>query len=125
MPFDEDLAVRVRAALGDTYGLTERQMFGGLAFMLNGNMACGVLKDRLVVRVGAPGYEAALARPHTEPMTFTGMPLKGMIYVLPDGVKTSRALSGWVKRGLEFAQSLPAKQPAAKKPAAKAKKRAR
>jgi TfoX/Sxy family transcriptional regulator of competence genes len=122
MPYDEDLAVRVRAAFGDTYGLTERVMFGGICFMLNGNMTCGVVKDRLMVRVGRDAYEATLARPHTAPMTFTGRPLSGMIYVLPEGLKTSRALTTWVKRAAAFAQTLPAKKKTAKKKTKAARK---
>jgi TfoX/Sxy family transcriptional regulator of competence genes len=105
MPFDENLAIRVRAALDDV-DVIEKQMFGGLAFMINGHMACGVIKDRLVLRIGE-AYEAALRKPHTEPMTFTGKPLKGMIYVRPEGTKAGKSLAAWVKQAVDHALSLP------------------
>lgn len=117
MPYDEDLAVRVRAALGDAKGVTEKQMFGGIAFMVNGNMTAGVLRDRLVLRLG-DAAEAALKEQHTEPMTFTGRVAKGMIYVAPPGYKTAASLNKWVKRALAHAESLPTKK---KKPVAKKK----
>ena len=124
MAYDEDLAVRVRAALGDIENVTERQMFGGLALMVNGNMTAGVMKDRLMLRLGV-GAERALNEKHTEPMTFTGMALKGMIYVLPAGYKTNASLNKWVQRALAFAQALPPKKPKKKKAAAPTKKAAK
>ncbi|MBW3669776.1 MAG: TfoX/Sxy family protein, partial [Actinobacteria bacterium] len=72
MPFDEGLAQRVRELLEDGPDASERKMFGGLAFMLGGNMCCGIVGDELMVRVGPDGYEAALARPHAREMDFTG-----------------------------------------------------
>ena len=109
MAFDEELAMRVRAALGDA-PIVEQKMFGGITFMLNGHMTCGVIKDRLVLRLG-DAFEEALQKPHTEPMTFTGVPLKGMIYVLPAGVRTPKSLAAWVSRAVEHARSLPPKKP--------------
>jgi hypothetical protein len=84
-------------------------MFGGLAFMLHGKMFCGILKDDLVVRVGPDGYEKALSRAHTRPMDFTGRPMKGYVFVAPGGLKTDKMLGKWIKKGVEFASSLPRK----------------
>jgi len=84
-------------------------MFGGLCFMLNGNMCMGVEKDRLMVRVGPDGYEEAIAQPGASEMDFTGRPLKGMVYVSQDAVQDDDVLAEWVERGAKFALSLPAK----------------
>lgn len=107
MPYSEDLATKVRGLLQLNDGLSEKQMFGGLAFMLNGNMACGVVGEELMVRVGPDNYQAALGERYTRPMDFTGRPLKGMVYVEEDAV--AEDLDGWVTRGAEFAGSLPPK----------------
>ncbi len=84
-------------------------MFGGIAFMLNGNMCCGVINDDLMVRVGPDGFEDALGRPHARPMDFTGRPMKGFVFVGSEGTDASATLIGWVQRGVAFAGSLPAK----------------
>lgn len=105
--YDEDLANRVREALGGTKGVRERKMFGGLAFMVHGNMACGIVGDELMVRVGPEAYEQALSQPHAREMDFTGRSMKGMVYVAADGVKNGRSLKAWVERGLGYATSLP------------------
>lgn len=110
MAFDEGLAHRLREAITDEAGLVERKMFGGLAFMLGGNMCCGVVGERLMVRVGPAAYEAALKRPHARPMDFTGKPLKGMVYVEPAGFESDKDLAAWVQAGVTFARSLPAKR---------------
>jgi TfoX/Sxy family transcriptional regulator of competence genes len=115
MAYDETLAARARTALAEQYGLSEKHMFGGLSFLLNGNMCCGIVGDKLMVRVGPDAYDAALAKPHTREMDFTGRPLKGMVYVSPDGVRTDSALSAWVRRGTSFAASLPPKKPKKRK----------
>ena len=81
MMYSEVLAARVRTSLAGQNGLEEKRMFGGLTFMVNGNMCCGVLNDYLVVRVGPDRFADALSRPHARPMDFTGRPLKGMVYV--------------------------------------------
>lgn len=107
MAYDEDLAERVRSVIGTPFD--ERKMFGGLAFMLGGNMACGIVGDELMVRVGAEAYEDALSRPHAREMDFTGKAMKGMVYVAPTGLKNKRSLSAWVKRGVDHASSLPPK----------------
>ena len=85
MPYDEQLAERVRAVLAGQPGLTERKMFGGLAFMLAGNMCVGVENDRLMLRLGQDLYEEALTRPHAAPMDFIGRPMKGFVFVAPGG----------------------------------------
>jgi len=102
MSYDERIAARVRALLGKRRDVVERKMFGGLTFMVNGAMCCGVTSEALVVRVGPAEYERALAEPHARPMDFTGKPLVGMVYVDPPGYRTARALARWIQRGLDF-----------------------
>lgn len=109
MAYDEKLATRVRTLLKRKPAFTERKMFGGIAFMLRGHMCCGVLNDDLVVRVAPRGYADALAQPHVRPMDFTGRALKGFVYVGRGGWRTDRALAGWVRHGVNFVASLPAK----------------
>ena len=111
MPFDESLAERVRRLLKRRRGVTERRMFGGICFMVGGNMACGVERDRLVIRTGPERYERAMKRPHARPMTFTGRPLKGFIYVDAPGFRSPAALKAWITLGADFAASLPKKRP--------------
>ena len=109
MAFDERLAQRVRETLGRARSITEQRMFGGLCFLVNGNMCCGVERDRLVVRVGPKQYEQALSKPHARPMDFTGRPLTGFVYVSAKGYRTAASLKAWVSYGLDFAKSLPSK----------------
>jgi TfoX/Sxy family transcriptional regulator of competence genes len=109
MAFDEAVAGRVRKALAGAPDVVEKRMFGGVAFMVRGNMCCGVIDDRLMLRVGPDGYEAALSRPHAKPMDFTGRPMKGMVYVEPAGFASVGDLKSWIARAMEFALSLPAK----------------
>jgi hypothetical protein len=109
MPYDTLLAIRIRAALGPLTGLGEKKMFGGVGFMLNGNMACGVHKNDMIVRVGPAGYAEALSRPHTHVFDMTGHPMAGWIMVAPEGCATESDLQTWVGQGLAFARSLPAK----------------
>jgi hypothetical protein len=111
MAFDEELADRTRAALGEVRGVTEIRMFGGLCFTVHGNMAVGVTGDDLMVRLAPEDAEAALAQPGVRPMDFTGRPMKGFVFVGAEGLKTERMLQGWVDRGVGFASSLPPKQP--------------
>ncbi len=110
MAYDEELAGRVRAALADFQGISERKMFGGLAFLLGGNMCCGVVGEELMVRVGAEGYAAALSEPHAREMDFTGRPLSGFVYVASDGLTSDGDLRAWVERGARYAASLPVKR---------------
>ena len=109
MAYDEKLAERVRRVLAADPSLTERKMFGGLSFMLAGNMCCGVVGEELVARVGPERYEEALARPHARPMDFTGKPLTGFVYVAPEGHTTDRDLQDWIGMAEGFVRTLPAK----------------
>ena len=109
MAFDPELGDRVRETLGPRAAFTERAMFGGLAFMVGGHMACGVIGDDLVLRLGPDGAEDALERPGVRPMDFTGRPMKGYVYVAPDGIGDDRALGEWLDRALAFVATLPAK----------------
>jgi TfoX/Sxy family transcriptional regulator of competence genes len=124
MAFDEGLAQRVREALSDQRDISERRMFGGLAFMQRGHMIVGVVKGGLMARVGAEGYAAALAEPHAREMDFTGRPLTGFVYVEPAGFETDAQLQHWVRRCTAFAATLPAKPPAIDGPARRTSTRA-
>jgi TfoX/Sxy family transcriptional regulator of competence genes len=106
MAYDEKLAKRIRTLLGRSGEFDERKMFGGIAFMVDGHMCCGIVDRTLMLRVGAEAYNKALRRPHTRMMDFTGRPLKGYIYVDPPGLKTAAALASWLNRGLTFIQDL-------------------
>ena len=109
MAFDETVAVRIRKALTESPDVVEKRMFGGIAFMVRGNMCCGVIGDRLMLRVGSKGYETALSRPHVKVMDFTGRPMKGMVYVEPAGFASDGDLKAWIARATGFALSLPPK----------------
>jgi TfoX/Sxy family transcriptional regulator of competence genes len=109
MPYEEQLVERVRGVFAKNRNVAERKMFGGLTFMVRGNMACGVAGDRLMVRVGADGYDDALARPHVRPMDFTGRQMTSFVFVEPAGLKKDTDLKAWVQRGVDFAMSLPSK----------------
>jgi hypothetical protein len=111
--YDEDLAWRVRAVLPAAEAVTERQMFGGLAFMLGGHMFCGVVRDSLMVRLGPEGAERALNQPHVRPMDFTGRPMKGMVFVGPGGLHDA-ALREWVTAAAAFTCTLPPKPAASR-----------
>jgi TfoX/Sxy family transcriptional regulator of competence genes len=110
MAYEEELAHRVRELLAGEPGLSEMSMFGGLAFLLHGNMAVAVSsKGGLMLRCDPDEMEAALARAHTGPMLMRGRPAKGWLRVAADGLRTKRQLEPWVRRGVAFAQSLPPK----------------
>lgn len=115
MAYDETTAERVRRILSRRRDVVEKNMFGGLCFMVNGSMCCGFTSTAFMVRVGPAHYEEALAQPHARPMDFTGRPLAGMVYVDPAGFKTDAALSKWVQRGVDFVSALPRKKRATKK----------
>jgi hypothetical protein len=104
---DEQLVERIRAVLKGTCDADERRMFGGVCFTINGNMACGVVKSDLVVRVGPNKHEHALEQLHVRPMDFTGRPMNGYVFVAPPGIKSESSLKGWVGAGLAHAQTLP------------------
>ena len=109
MAYDESLADRIRAALEGNEGVTERKMFGGIAFMLDGNMCCGVVKDELIVRLSRDEGDRALEEPGVRPMDFTGRPMRGMVFVSPAVLADDDELRGWVGRGVAFAGTLPPK----------------
>jgi TfoX/Sxy family transcriptional regulator of competence genes len=109
MAYDEGLAERIRGELAEQQGVQEKHMFGGLSFLLNGNMAVGVIKDDMVVRADPEQYDALLELPHACPMDFTGRPMKGWIYVAPDGLAEDADLRAWIGRGVAYAGSLPPK----------------
>ena len=108
MAYDLKLAERIRSQL-DGIPFVERKMFGGVGFLLSGNMACGVNKNDLIVRVNPEKHSALLKKPHAKPFDMTGRPMKGWLVVEADGCKTDKQLSTWVKEGVEFALTLPAK----------------
>ena len=110
MPVDQDFAHRIRAELADVEGITEKAMFGGLGFLLRGNMAVGIMSTGdLMVRVGAEGTDDALAKPHTRLFEMRGRSMTGWVIVDVGAVKTKRQLGPWVRRGVAFASSLPPK----------------
>ena len=110
MAYDEDLAQRVRENLLGTPNLNEMKMFGGIAFLVNGNMACGVTQNDLMVRLGAESSERALAAPHVKPFAMSGRaPMSGWVLVEPAGIAAEEALQEWVRQGLRYASSLPPK----------------
>jgi hypothetical protein len=106
MAYDLALADRIRRAVTDRAGVTEKKMFGGLAFLLDGKTFCGIVKNDLMVRVGPDRYEESLRRRHVRPMDFTGRPLNGYIYVGPDGCRTQQMVEAWVERGTAFVATL-------------------
>lgn len=109
MAYDTELAARLRSTLSDLPDVTERKMFGGVAFMVGGHMCCGVAGEDVMLRVGPDAYEAALAEPHAREMDFTGRPLKGYVYVAPKGIATDRDLEAWVGKAVRFVRTLPPK----------------
>ena len=110
MAYDEDLANRIRELIASERGVQEKQMFGGLAFLLNGNMSVAVSgRGGLMVRIPREDTEKLVARDHVEPMVMGGREMRGWIRVSNDGVKTKRQLAGWVNRGVDYARTLPPK----------------
>ena len=109
MAFDENLAVRIRTALDRKKGVEEKKMFGGLGFLLHGNMLVGVWKDSPIVRLGPDEHEAALLEPHVKEFDITGRPMKGWVMVAAEGVVDEGAVKSWVQRAVKFVGKLPAK----------------
>lgn len=107
--YDEHLVARIRERLGSIDGVVELTMFGGWGVTVRGNMAVGVMDGDLIVRVGPDGFDEALARPGVRPFDFTGRSMTGWVFVASNAVANGRSLSGWVARGVDYAQSLPAK----------------
>jgi TfoX/Sxy family transcriptional regulator of competence genes len=124
MAYDTKLAERIRKTLARRRGVTEKAMFGGLAFLLEGKMFVGIVRDELMVRVGSEHHEEATAQPNARTMDFTGRPMKGYVFVAPAGLRDDDALAAWIERGRAFvAESVLAKP--ASKPRAVARPRAR
>ena len=109
MAFDEQLAESIRSLLGRKAGLVEKKMFGGLAFLINGNMSVGVHGKELIVRIDPKTTEAALQEPGARIFDITGRPMKGWLLVGGAAVKDSASLAKWVRRGADYAASLPKK----------------
>ena len=109
MAYDERLTERVLDILGAEPSLVQKKMFGGVAVMLQGNLACGVMRDDLIVRVPKDEYAAALAQPHVREMDFTGRPMRGWVVVGPEGTDDDASLQDWVATGAAYALSLPPK----------------
>lgn len=106
MAYDETLANRIRRVVRLRANVTEKKMFGGLAFRLDGRMFCGIVKNDLMVRVGPERYPAALAEAHVRPMDFTGRPMNGYVFVGPGGSQTEKAVKQWVDQGAAFVATL-------------------
>ena len=110
MAYDERLAERVRELLAAESGVSEKRMFGGLAFLLDGNMAVAASSQGgLLVRVGPDAFDDALARKGASPMEMRGRPMMGWVRVAPDALTRKPQLESWVRRGLGFARTLPSK----------------
>jgi TfoX/Sxy family transcriptional regulator of competence genes len=109
MAYDEGLAQRIRECLDELPNVVEKKMFGGLAFMIDGNMSVGVIKSELMLRVGPERYEQILALPYARKMDFTGKPLTGFVYVGEPGIESDEDLQQWVDRALVFNKTLPPK----------------
>lgn len=109
MAYDEGLAHRVREVLTDKNGVVEKKMFGGLCFMIVDHMACGIIGDTLMARVGPNAYDESLAKENVSEMDFTGRAMRGMIYVNADGLEADEDLDYWVNACVAFVMSLPPK----------------
>ncbi len=110
MSYDEGLAQRLRESLQFQRGISEKKMFGGLAFMSRGYMFLGITGDTLMARVGPVFYQQALSRPYVRVMDFTGKPMKGYVFIDPPGFENDSDLSDWIRRCHQFVQSLPPKK---------------
>ena len=109
MAFDESLAGGIRDVLADKLNIEEKKMFGGVGFLLNGNMLVGVWKASLIVRVGPDAYEEALLEPNVKEFDITGRPMTGWVLVEPEGVGEDDQLKDWIERANKFVETLPAK----------------
>lgn len=109
MATDEGLTERVREIVGDRRGVKEKRMFGGLAFLHNGYMFCGIVGDSLMARTGPEAYATALKTKHVRVMDFTGKPMKGYVFVDAKGFEDDKQLAYWIELGLAFVKSLPPK----------------
>jgi len=111
MAYDEQLAELVRLAMGVRQDITEKKMFGGLAFLQQGKMFCGIVKDEFMVRVGPERYEESLQEAHVRPMDFTGRPMKGYVFVEPAGCRTVKEVRRWIEKGANFVETLAGSSP--------------
>ena len=110
MAYDEDLANRLRELVANEQGVTEKKMFGGLAFLINGNMSVSASgQGGLLLRVDPEETDRLLAQPHAQPFEMRGRAMDGWLRVAPEGLGTKRELERWVKRGVAYARSLPSK----------------
>ena len=109
MAYSQSLAERIRQAFFRRRGITEKRMFGGVGFLLHGNMCVGVWKNSLIVRLGIDQAEAALKQPNVGEFDITGKPMKGWVMVEPDGLETDEQLGFWTQQALEFVSTLPKK----------------
>ena len=109
MAYNEELAERMRAKLKTARGVVKKKMFGGVGFLVNGNMACGIIKDDLIVRLSEEEFIKALKRKNVRVFDYSGRPMTGWIYVSAEGYKSDKALEGWIDKGVTFAKSLPKK----------------
>lgn len=109
MAVDQQLTRRVSEAFGEIASLEEKKMFGGIAFLINGNMACGILKENLIVRVGTEQYEKALSQPYVKQFDVIARPMRGWVMVEPPGYEHQDDLNKWVSLGLAYVLTLPAK----------------
>jgi TfoX/Sxy family transcriptional regulator of competence genes len=111
MAYDEELAARIREVISLEQGVQEKKMFGGLAFLIGGNMSVAASgQGGLLLRVPPEESDALAAKPHVRPMVMRGQPMKGWLRVDAAGLRTKKQLQGWVKRGIEYARSLPPKR---------------
>jgi TfoX/Sxy family transcriptional regulator of competence genes len=111
MTYDETLAARVRELLRGRRSVAEKEQFGGIGFMIGGNMAVGVLGKDLLVRVGPEKHEAAMQSKHARPFSLTGRPARGWVLVGPAGLASKTNLAKWAELGVTFAKTLPRKEP--------------
>ena len=109
MAYSEDLAERIRDVIGTPPELAEKVMFGGVGFMVQGNMAVGVIGDELMVHIDKAATDEALTKRGARTFDFTGRPMKGWVMVGEPGISTEEGLNLWVQQGVEYASSLPAK----------------
>ena len=109
MAYDEGVAQRIRENLEDRGDVVEKKMFGGIAFMVRGNMCVGVNGDDLMLRVGKMRHAELVERPHVRPMDFTGRPMDGFLFLAPDGYESDADLTAWIDTALEYVLTLPAK----------------
>lgn len=110
MAYDEQLAERIRRYFQTRRGVEEKRMFGGLCFMLNGHMCCGIHKRRLMIRVTPDRYEVLLKKTHASVMDITGKPMRGFLFVSPAGCRTTSSLAIWLDEAVECAKSKPPKK---------------